>query len=548
MRNFRSLCLLLLIAFVFPLNAQKNKVLPPAKSIDKEYRKEYKKDRRYNRKDIKELKNDQWDIILPPEEQVPVQQFSQLDPANTDNWGVRLLLPKSVRERIRIECKYKVRLKIADTGVDLDHPDLIGSWRIPGTNYTTSNTIDDVQGHGTHVAGIATARGFGIAYELARMDLLELQSVKILGDRGQGSFVSVANAFRTERPSDVKFIEEGGAIVYNGSFGGGNSVVSVVDEELRKSTQEGIVFVFASGNDDGPVNYPGLSKYAITTASLDPSLVRSSYSNYGPEVTLSMPGRNITSTYTNGGYATLSGTSMSSPFNAGIICLALSRWGMEKLPNYTYVRDYIEEIADDLGEEGFDDFYGAGIAYVLAVLETDPDRIFDGQPPVDENPDEEDPVNEEPIAGPAVTVSKDLHRPIIFRYRTESEHENGGGKSMIGWHVVTIPYFRCITTAPGGYSIAHDKLVEEFEDYFYHTGKVMVIPDGDSAADVIRYIPMFFYYHTRNHKSQPVFTEEIRGVDEQGREYYFRLTDSKRGGVPILKESEIKAKVIYTKY
>lgn len=514
--------------------------LPPPSEIDRGYRKEYRQDVREEKKEQRLLEGEGWDIILDPIEKVPVQQYDQLPPQSADNWGVRLLLPTALRQRIRTECKYPVLLKITDTGVDVDHPDLVGPWRLAGSNYTTSTSIDDVQGHGTHVAGIATAKTFGIASILADAGILKLKSVKILSDNGSGSFSWVANAYRTERQQDISFINSGGAVVYNGSFGGGTSVVQSVDEELKRSTEAGVVFVFAAGNSNGPVNYPGLSDYSITIASLDQNLQRSSYSCFGDEITYSQPGRGITSTYVGGGYATLSGTSMASPFAAGEACLALAKWGRAKLPTYTHVRDYLEAISDDLGEEGWDEYYGAGIAYVSAILDTDPDDVLDGTPPPPPPPPGDDEPDNPPPPTKNVTVSTRIESPAVFRYRTQAEQDRGGTGTPISWHMVTITSLK--VQAKGETATkAYDAIQQAHRGYFYETGKVMVIPNEEGAAEVLKYAPMFWHYWSRD-KDAVVYVEEVEGYDEQGRFFRHRLTDEQRGGVPPL--SSIQAKVI----
>ncbi|MEL6275458.1 MAG: S8 family serine peptidase [Bacteroidota bacterium] len=296
------------------LLAQPGKVLPPAKDVDKEYRKEYRDDIKDWRKENRKDKRDQWDIVIPPEEDIPVQQYDELPPANADNWGVRILLPEGLKSRISKECKHPVVLKVADTGIQESHRDLQNN-RLAGTDYTTSNTVDDEGGHGTHVAGIVVANNFGICDPLVKAGLLRFKSVKVL-DKRSGSFTWYANMFATERAEDKRFQESGVSVVYNSSLGGGTTDIDFVEEELEKSAALGVTFVAASGNNNGPVSYPGRSTYSITAASLDQNLLRSSFSNFGAQVTGAMPGRNITSTYIGGGYAMLSGPHLAFAIQA----------------------------------------------------------------------------------------------------------------------------------------------------------------------------------------------------------------------------------------
>lgn len=524
----RLLLIFQLLIISFGAQAQE---LPPPRDVDRDYRSDYRKERKEEKREQRVLERDEWDIILPPIEKVPVQQYDQLPPANADNWGVRLLLPAAVKQRISNECTYPVVLKICDTGVDVDHPDLIGAWRIPGSNYTTSPTIDDIQGHGTHVAGIATAKGFGIAHELARAGLLKLKSVKLLSDQGNGSFAWVANGYRAERPEDIETILKGGSVVYNGSFGGGTNPVPSVEAELRLSTDEGVIFLFAAGNTGGPVNYPGNSKYSITVASLDETIQRSSFSSVGPSVDQADPGRNITSTYPGGRYATLSGTSMATPFCSGLVCLALSRWGHEKLPNYNAVREYLNEIAFDLGEPGHDNEYGSGLTYVVAVLDKDPSNYIgppdDNDPPGDGDPPNDD--NPPTPPGPEKTVAKTFKGPLVLRYRTEREHQEGTG-TPAGWRVLSITRIECQATARmNGESIA-DRIDEMFTEYWYNQGKAMVIPNNEGALESTDYAARFFYFFTKNN-GFPVSVKSITAYDERGRRFEVRRSEERQGGV-----------------
>lgn len=543
MKN-RFFGLLALLLLAFSITAQVGDVLPPPKEIDKDYRKEYKEDLREWKKSNKEQEDDQWDIVIPPEEQIPVQQYDELPPASADNWGVRILLPGNLRDRMKAECQFPVVLKIADTGVELAHGDLQTN-RLPGSNYTTSTTIDDEGGHGTHVYGIAMAKNFGLAWPLVEAGLLRGKSVKVL-DKTSGSFTWYANAIATERTQDKALQESGVSVVWNSSLGGGTSDIAFVDAELKKSTDLGVTFVSAAGNSNGPVNYPGRSSYSITTASLDQNLLRSSYSCFGPQITASMPGRSITSTYLGNRYATLSGTSMASPFLAAATVIAKAKWGPSKLPNYTVTRDYLELVATDLGEEGFDDYYGAGINYITAILDTDPDELFDNPPPPpppgDDEPGNPDP-DPDPEPGNPESVTIEITSPIFFRYRTESEQRQGGTGTPVSWHAIAIDKLKLRATGSAGEAKTYDKMHELFQDYFYGLGKVMVVPDGDGPADVIRYVPMFFYYFTRQ-EGLEVFTMEVEGYDEGGRRYLHRLTDERKGGVPYPAESALPARVI----
>jgi len=198
------------------------------------------------------------------------------------------------------------------------------------------------------------------------------KAVKILADNGSGSFTWVQTAIASERADDVARLAKGEFVVWNGSFGGGTSLVSGVETELEKSTKAGVVFVFAAGNTGAVgVQYPGNGKYSIATASADQNLARSSFSTTGPEVWSIMPGRNINSTYKGNTWASLSGTSMASPFNTAAVAIGFSKWG-NKMGDLARIRAYLAWCAKDLGAPGKDNEFGWGIELIQNILDRDP--------------------------------------------------------------------------------------------------------------------------------------------------------------------------------
>jgi len=321
----------------------------------------------------RKLEKDTSDIVLDPIEQIPqggVTRFSIN--AEQTNWGSTLLRPQAVVERIKNECKKKVTIKVADTGYKWDHVDLTEG-QLPGANYTTDQIAVDGNGHSTHCAGIIAARGFGLAWPLVQNGLLSLKPVQILTAGGSGSFEWFRTAVLSERADDLKRIQAGEAVVWSGSFGGGTSLINDVEVELKKSTDAGVLFVFAAGNTGVTgVNYPGRSPYGIAVGSLDNTLGVSSYSTRGQEVFIGAPGRGINSTYKGNTYAVLSGTSMATPAEAAILAIALSKWGTQYLGSVSATKAYLAWCASDLPPTGKDDNTGYGLDYIVSVLDKDP--------------------------------------------------------------------------------------------------------------------------------------------------------------------------------
>lgn len=344
------------------------------RELPKELRPEYKDTLKESKKTISELKREGWEILPSPVE-VPVQVASQRDLFGQaiSNWGERLILPAAIRARLVTECKFPVYGKICDTGKP-NHPD-INTATGDARNYTTAATADDLQGHSTHVAGIAVAKDFGILEALQKSGVYVQAYRKVLGDQGQGSFTWVENLYKTEAPEDKSMNDRGIAVVYNGSFGSIDAtIIPGVEAALANATKNDAYFVFAAGNHSGEPGYPGSSNYSITCGALDESLKKAEYSCYGKQVNNAMPGSLIQSTWLRGQYATLSGTSMASPFLFSATVVAKSKWGA-KLKGTEQMKKYLGWVAADLGAPGRDDLYGWGLVFIQRILDNDPSKM-----------------------------------------------------------------------------------------------------------------------------------------------------------------------------
>ncbi len=257
-----------------------------------------------------------------------------------------------------------VVIAIVDSGIDLNHPDLAGKI-LPGYNTVNNTTLtQDDFGHGTHVAGIAAAianNGIGVAGVSWGARLLP---VKVLDQTGGGDLQTVYDG--------IMWAADHGANVINMSFGGVmTSFPQSLQDAVNYAYNKGVVVVAAAGNDGLNENvYPANLSNVVTVAATDQTNTRASFSNFGPSVDLSAPGVSIYSTYfsttTNSStYATLSGTSMATPFVSGLAALL---WSM---PGYTtpdQVIHQMESTALDLGAAGRDDYYGYGLIQVDAAL------------------------------------------------------------------------------------------------------------------------------------------------------------------------------------
>ena len=230
------------------------------------------------------------------------------------NWAEEILgIPPIWRETVGAG----VKVAVLDTGIDLDHPDLRDA--IVSRKDFTGDGIEDVNGHGTHCAGIIGARLNSVGF-VGVAPKCELLIGKVLGNDDLGDFSWIADG--------VDWAVKQGANIISMSLGGPDS-----SNELYKSVHEALAngtFVICSAGNEGSkfqnsIGYPGRYDGVITVASHDRNGNRSGFSSRGGEIDVMAPGSNIWSTYLNGGYAELSGTSMAAPFVSGLAALIASK-------------------------------------------------------------------------------------------------------------------------------------------------------------------------------------------------------------------------------
>ncbi|MFX0188852.1 MAG: S8 family serine peptidase [Candidatus Hodarchaeota archaeon] len=257
---------------------------------------------------------------------------------------------------------HNVLVAVIDTGIDYNHPDLIGNYVPLGHDWVNNDNdpMDDAfDGHGTHVAGTIAAsinNGIGIA-GMADVSIFAEKSADAEGDTTHLNF----------RAAVMHAVDSGADIISYSSSGAHSTTKR---EAIDYAINHGVMVVASAGNEaTGSPLYPAAYPEVIAVASTDQNDQRASDSNYGNWIDFSAPGVDIVSTFPENQYALGSGTSMACPHVSGLAALLMSEF-----TTYTpsQIEDLIRNNVVDLGTPGFDIFYGWGRIDASNIFFIDP--------------------------------------------------------------------------------------------------------------------------------------------------------------------------------
>jgi len=264
---------------------------------------------------------------------IPFQVVEQVESVNEIPKGIDMIQAPKIWNQTKGE---GITVAILDTGCDLTHPDL-KERIVSGRNFTNDdngnpNVFRDYNGHGTHVAGTIAAiqNNSGVVGAAPEANLL---IIKVLDKNGSGQYEWIINGINYAIQQKVDIISM--------SLGGPEDVPEL-HEAIQKAVANNILVVCAAGNEgDGSAStnefdYPGSYNEVISVGAVDLSRNPSRFSNSNNEVDLVAPGEKILSTYLNGKYAVLSGTSMATPHVSGAMAL------VKKLANKSFERNLTE--------------------------------------------------------------------------------------------------------------------------------------------------------------------------------------------------------------
>jgi len=207
---------------------------------------------------------------------------------------------------------------VIDTGIDFAHPDLVTDATRSRSFISGQSSAADENGHGTHVAGIIGAKNnttgiLGVASGAT------LVSLRVLDENGDGALSNIVQA--------LAYVSTNGRAgdVVNLSLGQ-DGISAILDQQVINTANKGIYISIAADNDGSPAMDFSPSRVngrnIYTVSAIDSTGKFASFSNYGNEaVDFAAPGVRILSTFLNGRYAVMSGTSMAAPHVAGLLLL-----------------------------------------------------------------------------------------------------------------------------------------------------------------------------------------------------------------------------------
>ncbi len=267
-----------------------------------------------------------------------------------------------------------VRVAVIDTGVDLDHPELAGRIAAASTDIVSGDPdqVDDIDGHGTTVAGIIAARRNGA---LAHGVAFQAEVLAVRADAA-GSCLTGCAFDESDVAAATDYAVDHGAQVINYSLGGASSVSPTLQSALAAAADAGVVLVLAAGNDaQADPTFPArfaetaaAEGLAIAVGAVDADDQLASFSNRAGSARqqfLVAPGVGILAPALGGGAAMVSGTSFSTPHVSGAAALVLQAAPFLRPAE---VVELLLESATDLGAPGTDAVYGRGLLNLSAAL------------------------------------------------------------------------------------------------------------------------------------------------------------------------------------
>lgn len=292
---------------------------------------------------------------------------TRIKPSDQTPWGIETLYNNPLLDKTFGGAG--VSVAVLDTGVSKTHPDLKNRVKdckdFTGIKPITDGKCDDKNGHGTHVAGIIAADGgsdglgiYGVAPES------NILAYKVCSNDG--------SCWSDDISAAIRIAADNGANIINMSLGS-DADNKLINDAVTYAVNKKVLVVAASGNDgpyDGSIDYPAANMEVVGVGALDSNLSITDWSSRGlnslsqpyikenKDIEFAVPGANIESTWKDGGYVILSGTSMAAPHVSG---LAAKLWQKTAENPALETRNLLRRFSHDLLPLGDDNSSGWGI-------------------------------------------------------------------------------------------------------------------------------------------------------------------------------------------
>jgi serine protease AprX len=313
-------------------------------------------------------------------DEVKLIRHERLDQVTTMNESVRVIEVVEELEDLGYNGR-GVRVAVLDTGVDKNHPALLG--KVVDEVDLSGEGIGVPGNHGTHTAGTVASNDAvfrGVAYQA------DIVNIKVLTAAGFGAPASVIQGLdqAVRRNARVASLSLGWSEPFHGWVC--NDADCILCQAADNAAKLGVTVVVAAGNEGNVVatnpafagmfniRHPGAARRVITVAAVDKAKALAGFSSIGPgsarlspaspirltKPDVAGPGVNITSSVLGGGFASLSGTSMATPHVAALAALVLQKNPTAKP---MMVKKLLEETAEPLLNAPLEVGYGLVNAY-----------------------------------------------------------------------------------------------------------------------------------------------------------------------------------------
>ncbi len=239
----------------------------------------------------------------------------------------------------------EITVAVLDSGINYEHEWFEGRIADGGIVFgsTPRERPYDMYGHGSQCAGIIAS---------STPENVKILPIALWGSSCDLSVVTLycGMMYAIEQDVDVVSMSLGGT-GYN----------SMLNEAAKEMLEKDILVCAAAGNDSGVVNqYPANLSGVISVSAVDSNLQLADFSNYGPNISLAAPGKDVLSVDMDGTTEMVltGGTSMATPYVAACCANVLSE---DPTLSNEAVKSYLYANALDLGEPGFDEQYGWGM-------------------------------------------------------------------------------------------------------------------------------------------------------------------------------------------